>query len=528
MHHFLDPLMSWTLARDLWSYQGAAILSLFTAVYTYSTVRVRKTQYLPGPPGWPIIGNLFDLNVEHLYVKCREWAEIYGDVYSLNMLGETMVIVNSATAASELLDQRGTKYSGRPYMPMLTELMGWEWSISFLPYGNRWREMRRLFHNHYGSGMTDHRFPALQEAQKLVMSLFNNPDDFSRHLKMYTAGVIIKRTYGYDIKTWDDPLLYLVDETSKTTSLAVTPGKYWVNLFPKMKYIPEWTIPGGGFKKQARVWRKLTEAMVEQPFQMVKKQVSEGHATPCFVSTCLESDLDMDTTSLPLGDKIIKETAAVAYAGGVDTTFSALASCVLFMTLNPDVQRRVQAEIDEVCSPDRLPLFSDRPQMPFTETVLVEVLRLIPPLPLAVPHRLDEDDIYRGKLVPRGSLVLANIWAILHDEQVFSDASRFNPDRYADNPALMDAALSAIFGYGRRACAGKSVALDTVWIAVVTMLATFDISKAVDADGNEVDVEVKVLPGMASHSHPFACKFAPRSSASAALIEGLSHDLREA
>jgi hypothetical protein len=43
-----------------------------------------------------------------------------------------------------------------------------------------------------------------------------------------------------------------------------------------VKYIPEWIIPGGGFKKQAREWRQLTEAMVDVPFEMVRGKVVGG------------------------------------------------------------------------------------------------------------------------------------------------------------------------------------------------------------------------------------------------------------
>jgi hypothetical protein len=101
-----------------------------------------------------------------------------------------------------------------------------------------------------------------------------------------------------------------------------------------VKYIPEWMLPGGGFKKQAREWKKLTDAMVEVPFQMVKKQVvsltricvfnlahllcclkADGDSVPSFVSKCLDSDSGPKRAEL--SDKLIKETAAVAYAAGM-------------------------------------------------------------------------------------------------------------------------------------------------------------------------------------------------------------------
>ncbi|KAK7043912.1 hypothetical protein VNI00_008078 [Paramarasmius palmivorus] len=480
------------------------------AFLVYKVV-TRKTTTLPGPPGLPIIGNLLDLNVEYLYTKCHEWGQQYGDVFRLNALGETMVIVNSAEAANEFFDKRGTKYSGRPYMPMITELMGWEWSFTFMPYGQRWKEMRGLFHRNYHAGMPEHRMPAVEEAQKLVVSLHKNPEKYSDHMKCYTAGLIIKRTYGYNVDSMEDSLLRLVDDTNKTTSIAVTPGKFWVNLFPSMKYIPEWMIPGGGFKKQAREWKQLTDAMVDVPFQMVKGKLANGSAEMSFVSSCLETDTSSSHWNLT--DKLIKETAAVAYAAGADTTFSVLRTFTLYMALNPDIQQRIQAEIDAACH-DKIPTFRDRPQLPLMEATLVETMRLVPPLPLAVPHSLDEDDVYKGMFIPKGSLVLPNLWAILRDEKQYPNPSQFNPDRYASKPGLMDKTVGAIFGYGRRSCAGKGLALDTAWVAMVTMVSLFDIVKPKDQE-----INIKVMPGAASHMAPFPCTFSPRAKALGTLEE---------
>jgi hypothetical protein len=69
--------------------------------------------------------------------------------------------------------------------------MGWEWSFTFMPYGNRWREQRRLFVNNYHGGMVEHKVPAFEESQKLLVSLLNNPKDFSHHLKTYVHPIYL-------------------------------------------------------------------------------------------------------------------------------------------------------------------------------------------------------------------------------------------------------------------------------------------------------------------------------------------------
>jgi hypothetical protein len=158
----------------------------------------------------------------------------------------------------------------------------------------------------------------------------------------------------------NDPYVQLVEEASRSTSLATIPGAFLVDIFPSsmnqpycygsgrsyyfpltVKYIPEW-MPGGGFKKQAREWRKLSEAMVEVPYKMVKdrhvsaslfcdntfmklRQINKdsGNATTCFVTTCLERNANPDSKGT-LREDLIKHTAAVAYAAGRISSLSSL------------------------------------------------------------------------------------------------------------------------------------------------------------------------------------------------------------
>jgi len=148
--------------------------------------------------------------------------------------------------------------------------------------------------------------------------------------------------------------------------------------------------------------------------------------------------------------------------------------------------------------------------------------------------------------------------AILHDETVFVEPDKFKPERFINN-SLPDPADSGVFGFGRRwvrflrecprsqndalaltsACAGKSMAMDTIWIAIASILSVYNISKAVDDRGNIITPEVKLKPGtiwfvacvfvcsgeppalisFVSHPAPFKCQIEPRSKAALALIQ---------
>ena len=80
------------------------------------------------------------------------------------------------------------------------------------------------------------------------------------------------------------------------------------------------------------------------------------------------------------------------------------------MSLSPDVTRKAQEEIDRVIGNDRLPTSMDRPNLPYIEAVVKEVLRWHPVAPMGLPHTSTTEDVFEGYLIPKGSMVIANIW----------------------------------------------------------------------------------------------------------------------
>ena len=82
------------------------------------------------------------------------------------------------------------------------------------------------------------------------------------------------------------------------------------------------------------------------------------------------------------------------------------------MTLFPEVQSKAQAELMTVVGPDRLPDFEDKEHLPYVQAVVKECMRWAPVAPLGLPHLAMEDDEYCGYFIPKGSVVIANIWYV--------------------------------------------------------------------------------------------------------------------
>ncbi|KAF9442470.1 cytochrome P450, partial [Macrolepiota fuliginosa MF-IS2] len=210
--------------------------------------------------------------------------------------------------------------------------------------------------------------------------------------------------------------------------------------------------------------------------------------------------------------KITKQVAAQIYAAASETTSTAIMTFILAMLLYPDVQRKAQQELDSIIGSDRLPDFSDKPSLPYLSAILKEVLRWNPIAPMGVPHLTTDEDVYEGYHIPKGCTIVANAYAMLHDENVFPNPTEFRPERFIKNGNdLPDPESVATFGFGRRICPGSHVALAMLYIAAASILTIFDIFPALDEEGNPIEVAPEFLPAsLISEPLPFPCKFTPR------------------
>ncbi|KAG1745653.1 cytochrome P450 [Suillus lakei] len=486
-------------------------------VYLVKQLVIKKnpTPYPPGPRGWPLIGNVLDMPRVKPWLTFAEWGQRYGDIAHIEVLGRHIIVLNSVKATVEMLDNKSTLYSERPVLPMSGELVGWKDSLPFLPYGDRFRQHRKNFHRVIGNRAAVGAYSEVGEVEthRFLKCVLAKPDELQKHVRHTTGAVILRISHGYEVKENNDPFVDLANRVTTQGSQATAPGAFMVDILPFLSKVPAW-FPGAGFKRIAREWRETLEEMVSAPHKLVKDQMAVGIAPMSFTSNLLESsDVSAD-------EDHIKWSAFSLYAGGTDTTVSAIYSLFLAMTLFPDVQKKAQAEIDAVVGPDRLPSFADRDSLPYTEALVTEVLRWNVVFPTGFPHCVAEDDIHDGYFIPKGSLVFPNIWSMLNDPRTYANPSQFNPERFLakDGKEPETEPRTMCFGFGRRICPGLHLADASIWISTVMSLAVFDISKVVE-NGVEITPEVDPLPGTASHPKPFKCSIKPRSAAALGLIE---------
>ncbi|KAF8812602.1 cytochrome P450 [Phlegmacium glaucopus] len=211
--------------------------------------------------------------------------------------------------------------------------------------------------------------------------------------------------------------------------------------------------------------------MVEAPYQFVKQQMASGTAKPSFISRLLE-----DPHLTAEQEHEIKWSAQSLYAGGADTA--------------------------------NYHKFSDRVNLPYINTVALEIMRWHSVVPTALPHHVMEDDIHDGYLIPKGAIILPNIWFMMHDPKVYSDPMSFNPERFLGPNMEQDP---------HDVC--QTLADSSIFIACAMILSVFDIAKYSTKDGIIIEPVIGQKAGLISHPEPFKCSVLPRSQKALDLIK---------
>jgi fumagillin biosynthesis cytochrome P450 monooxygenase len=334
-----------------------------------------------------------------------------------------------------------------------------------------------------------------------------------------TSAIILKMTYGYSMgKESEDPLVNLIEKMMDNFSQAFVPLAWPVDLIPQLRHLRD-GFPGTGYRKTAQAWRQVCQSVCNTPYNFVRMQMDSGVNAASYVSALVErlSNESENGKLSEVDEKTVKLTAAVSYGGGADTTLSTLTSFVLAMLLFPKVQRKAQKEIDDALGAIRLPGFEDRERLPYVSALVKEALRWLPVLPIGTAHVVDEEFTYEGYRIPKGAYLLPSIWWFLHDPDVYSDPSSFEPDRFLGCRNEPDPAEHT-FGYGRRICPGRFLAEESLFITISRVLATMNITRAVDANGHELEVKLEARPGLICHAAPFPYEIRPRSEEHADLI----------
>ncbi|KAH8114938.1 cytochrome P450 [Phellopilus nigrolimitatus] len=303
------------------SHIGFSLLAFVICVLTLSWISSKKSQssrhdLFPGPPAEPILGHLRIMPAEFQWLTFADWGKKFGDVIYTNIVGRPIIILNTVEAARDLMDKRSDNYSDRPGSILHGNMINWKYMLPFIRYGDRFRTQRRLMQQYLNSHAVISLRPLQAEQVSILLkNLLNCPEEFRHHINQMSTAGLVKFTYGHNIVSGEDKFINLaVDATSRGTAAGI-PGMTPVDIFPILRFIPTW-FPGASFKREALITRKLSDAMLDVPFNKVKEERLSGTAQTSLVNSLLE-DYENSKVIDEDHEVNIKYIGGVVYAGTV-------------------------------------------------------------------------------------------------------------------------------------------------------------------------------------------------------------------
>ncbi|KAI7886235.1 cytochrome P450 [Lichtheimia hyalospora FSU 10163] len=482
---------------------------------TSSSKKCTGFKKIPEPKGaYPYLGHLLSIG-DDVGAKFTEWQEQVGPVMQVRLGVMKWIVVSDPVFAYDLFCIKGAVASSRPINAFVYEYyaMGGR-GLVFSPTGKSWRNTRKAVSTVLAPAMIDKFMPKLEnESDHLIEQLVANPDgiDPRQALQVMTMNAVLLTCFGLRATSVNDPLFQeianYVDEALATGGLQgdVT------EMLPILKFLDKF---GQRTKK-----RKVQLALLEKRntiFERLIKQALDSEKD-CFVrhfyNILDEHELDDRDIVVTMSDMII---------AGTDTTSVTLVWLFAILAHHPEVQQRIQAEIDIFVQENgRIPSFAERRELPYLLSVQKEGLRFRSPSVFGMAHVVEEDVECQGYLIPKGTPVFPNMLGMHHDPNVFSEPDKFIPERFIDNTSTMMASANGRlenrdhfnFGWGRRVCPGIYLSEVEMFVTMVRLLAKYTIEPSLDENGKPVypDINSRVSGGFIVLPQSYKVRFIPRT-----------------
>ncbi|KAL4220119.1 hypothetical protein ACF0H5_020530 [Mactra antiquata] len=437
------------------------LIALIVGIFVYWLMRRLKYNYPPGPRGLPIIENLLQVDQTKLHEQAFEWSKKYGPVITLKLGLVQMIFVNHIDAALEVLVKKSTDFAARMSLPSTDVFTKGGKDIALASYGPTWKLHRRIATKalrHYMQGdALEKRINDALETAFIEIDKVTGEFDPAEYINFIVVNILTGLCFGGKY-TFDDKdvkfLLKKEDDFVEQVGVG-TPEDF----VPCLKYLYK--------SKQFKIVEEFTDDVIEKflkkKYEAAKSSFDRDNIRHFCDNLLLAREEAIkegedDVNSLT-EDHLILTLSDIFFAG-IDTSRMTLTWAIKHMIAFPDIQEKVQEEIDRVVGKTRTPGITDRPNLSYTEAVLHESMRYTTVVPLGLMHMTSCDTKLMEYKIPKGTVVAINHWALHSDPDAWEDVGRFIPERYLDeNGKLGPKPKNWLpFSAGKRVCLGEFVA----------------------------------------------------------------------
>lgn len=469
-------ILSWLLNNSLVLLPVLVVIILCYNI-AHRKIDIHKTAppNLPSPPGpWalPIIGNLHQLGKKPHVTLLNLWR-VYGNVFRVTMGSRYAVVLCGLETIWQACVKQAEDFAGRPDLYSFQFLSKGK-SMGFCDYGKRWKLHRKIAQNALQTFAYKCNNPIevtiSSEADTLVRHLLKNdgkPMNPHNEIYLSVGNIICAICFGKRYQRDDPDFVKLVTLNDRFMAYAAAGNP--VDIMPWTRIFMQRSLKK--FLEILELMNKFCDEKQQEHLDSFNPSDLRD-VTDILIKTTRElPQAEKDATGLT--DEHILITVQDLIGAGFDTISSTLQWSVLYLMLHAHVQERAHEEIRRVVGMHRSTGLEDLPNLPYTEAVLIEIMRHSCIFPFAVPHSTTKDTVIKGYFVPAKTLVFINLWSLTRDPTYFPDPERFDPSRFLNDAGHLDRGKVDKFlpyGAGRRKCLGEQLAQKELFLFFSTMV----------------------------------------------------------
>jgi cytochrome P450 len=311
------------------------------------------------------------------------------------------------------------------------------------------------------------------ESRVLALNLLESPADYVQSIERYSTSVVSIVGWGRRISENNDYVLGIALSFVQNGAGFSSPGQFLAESYPWLCKLPAWLYP-----LPSILWNEGQRSL--RYFYALSLEGSRSKVD-CFSKHLLKSQEEYG-----LNYKEVASLTGNLIGGGVDTTSTSTITFIFAMCIFPEVQRKAQEELDRVIpNQDRFPNWVDEEKLPYISALVTENFRWRSAIVLGgPPHAPIKDDVYNGYLIPKGTTLIGNLWAIHRNPKDYPNPDEFRPERWLDEDEYRPRPTKRgifTFGWGRRACSGQPLAEQGIWFTIAELLFAFEM-RAIDKD----------------------------------------------
>ncbi|KAJ1275069.1 hypothetical protein BS78_05G107800 [Paspalum vaginatum] len=452
-----------------------------------------KLNLPPGPWSLPVIGNLHHIiGSPNLHHALRGLSQNHGPLMMIRLGEVPAMVVSSPEAAREVMKTHDITFADRFTNATIGALTFDGGDIAFAPYGERWRQLRKICVLELLSATQVLSFRHIREEEvaRFMESIAASAGagaavNLSKMISKFINGTIVREAVGIQSKHQDDYLNAIDVALRQTLGLALG------DLFPSSRLMQLLsTAP-----RKVVACRNTMQSILEQIIKETKEAMDGGDSRQ--VGARQEGILNVllrlqkeGSTPIPLTNEVIVTVMFDMFGAGSDTSSTLLNWCMTELVRSPAMMAKAQDEVREAFKGKRTITEDDLKVLSYLKLVIKETLRLHPPVPLMLPRKCRETCKIMGYDIPKGTVVFVNVWAICRNPKYWDDPEEFRPERFEDcNLDYKGTNYEFLpFGSGRRICPGINIGLANIDLALASLLYHFDWKLPDGMEPKDIDV----------------------------------------